>query len=127
MRQPRTPMPIENRAKQFMPFTALKGLPEALAAKEKIVVPKILRTEEMEQELDRQAAEIKKGIILSVIYYHNDEYIKLTGMVAEKSSYCCNPKLYFTLFTRILLMHGIRFTSKQLIQSSSVFFKIILT
>ena len=37
----------------------------------------------MAQELDRQAAEIKKGIILSVIYYHNDEYIKLTGMVAQ--------------------------------------------
>lgn len=83
MKQSRTPMPIENRAKQFMPFAALKGLPEALAAKEKIVVPKILRTEEMAQELDRQTAEIKKGIILSVIYYHNDEYIKLTGMVAQ--------------------------------------------
>lgn len=28
-------MPIEERAKQFMPFAALRGLPEALAAKEK--------------------------------------------------------------------------------------------
>lgn len=30
-------MPVEERAKQFMPFAALKGLPEALAAKEKTV------------------------------------------------------------------------------------------
>ena len=31
----------EDRAKQFMPFAALKGYPEALRKKEKIVVPKI--------------------------------------------------------------------------------------
>lgn len=35
--KPKHKMPIEERAKQFMPFTALKGLPEALAAKEKTV------------------------------------------------------------------------------------------
>jgi len=35
--KPRHKMPIEERAKQFMPFAALKGLPEALAAKEKII------------------------------------------------------------------------------------------
>ena len=33
-------MSRENRAKQFMPFAALKGLEEALEKKEKIVVPK---------------------------------------------------------------------------------------
>ena len=32
--KPHTPMSIENRAKQFMPFSALKGLYEALASKE---------------------------------------------------------------------------------------------
>lgn len=31
-------MPIEERAKQFMPFAALKGLPEALAAKEEQIM-----------------------------------------------------------------------------------------
>ena len=34
-------MPVSDRAKQFMPFSALKGLDEALRAKEKIVVPKV--------------------------------------------------------------------------------------
>ena len=33
----RPKMSVENRAKQFMPFAALKGLPEALAKKEKKV------------------------------------------------------------------------------------------
>ena len=36
----------EDRAKQFMPFAALKGYPEALRKKEKIVVPKIELPEE---------------------------------------------------------------------------------
>lgn len=33
--KPRRRMSVQDRAKQFMPFAALKGLPEALAAKEK--------------------------------------------------------------------------------------------
>ena len=48
--RPRTKMSIENRAKQFMPFAALKGLPDALAAKEKIVVEKIELSSDMEEE-----------------------------------------------------------------------------
>lgn len=34
-------MSTKDRARQFMPFSALKGLEEALAEKEKIVVSKI--------------------------------------------------------------------------------------
>lgn len=45
--KPRSKMPIEDRAKQFMPFAALKGLPEALAAKEKAVSPKYELSKEM--------------------------------------------------------------------------------
>lgn len=33
--KPRAKMPVSERAKQFMPFAALKGLPEALEKKEK--------------------------------------------------------------------------------------------
>lgn len=36
--KPGNKMPIEERAKQFMPFAALKGLPEALAAKEEQIM-----------------------------------------------------------------------------------------
>ena len=41
--KPKQKMPIEERAKQFMPFSALKGLEEALASKEKIIVPGLCR------------------------------------------------------------------------------------
>lgn len=81
--KPRNKMPIEDRAKQFMPFAALKGLPDALAAKEKITVPKAELSEEMAEELDHRMHELSKGKIATVVYFHKDEYIKITGMVAR--------------------------------------------
>ena len=45
----RTKMSREERAKQFMPFAALKGYPEALQKKEKIVVPKVELSEDYQE------------------------------------------------------------------------------
>lgn len=59
--RPKNKMPIADRAKQFMPFAALKGLPEALSAKEKITVPQIELDPEMADELDRKMHPPKKG------------------------------------------------------------------
>lgn len=81
--KPKHKMPIEDRAKQFMPFAALKGLPDALAAKEKITVPKMELSEEMAEELNRKMHALFKGRIAAVVYFHKDEYIKITGMVAR--------------------------------------------
>ncbi len=81
--KPKHKMPIEDRAKQFMPFAALKGLPDALAAREKITVPRIELSEEMAEELDRKMHCLIKGQIASVVYFNKDEYIKVTGMVAR--------------------------------------------
>lgn len=76
-------MPIEERAKQFMPFAALRGLPDALAQKEKVLVPKIELSPEMEEELDRQMHRLAKGQMACVVYFHQGEYIKITGLVAR--------------------------------------------
>ena len=81
--RPKTKMPIADRAKQFMPFSALKGLSEALAAKERIVVPKVELSEEMAEELDRKMHLLTRGSMATVIYFHQDEYLKITGMVAR--------------------------------------------
>ncbi len=81
--RPKHKMPIEDRSLQFMPFAALRGLPDALAAREKITVPKIELSEEMAEELDRKMHDLVKGQIASVIYFHRDEYLKITGMVAR--------------------------------------------
>ena len=72
-----------DRAKQFMPFAALKGYEEALRRKEKIVVEKIELSEEMKEELDRQFQQIKQNDIVTVVYYEEEEYLRITGMVAK--------------------------------------------
>lgn len=81
--KPKNKMPIEERAKQFMPFAALRGLPDALAAKEKVLVPKIELSPEMAEELDRRMHLIAKGKMATVVYFSNGEYIKITGLVAR--------------------------------------------
>lgn len=79
----RPKMSREDRAKQFMPFAALKGYPEALQKKEKIVVPKVEFSEEYAEVLDRKLHQIKKNDIITVVYFYDNEYLKKTGMVSR--------------------------------------------
>lgn len=81
--KPKHKMSIEERAKQFMPFSALKGLNEALAEKEKIIVPKIELSEDGAVELDRKMHTLKCGKIATIVYYDNENYLRITGMVAK--------------------------------------------
>lgn len=77
--------PKADRAKLFLPFDALKGFREALAEKERIVVPKTELSEDRKEELDRLLHQIKPGDIITVVYFHNEEYVKLTGMLSRIS------------------------------------------
>lgn len=79
----RPKMTREDRAKQFMPFAALKGYPEALAKKEKVVVPKAEISEEYAQMLDQKLRRVAKNDIITVVYFCNGEYLKKTGMVSR--------------------------------------------
>lgn len=79
----RPKMSPADRAKQFMPFAALKGYEEALRRKEKIIVEKVELSEEMKDELDRQFKLIGQNDIITVVYYAEEEYLKITGMVAR--------------------------------------------
>lgn len=71
-----------DRAKQFLPFDALKGFREALAQKEKIIVPRIELDEETLRRLAFRLNQVKKGQIIKVVYYHLGEYLALEGMVS---------------------------------------------
>lgn len=79
----RPKMTREDRAKQFMPFAALKGYPEALAKKEKIVVPKAEVSEEYAQMLDQKLRRVSRNDIITVVYFSDGEYLKKTGMVSR--------------------------------------------
>lgn len=79
--KPKAPMPVSERAKIFAPFAALKGLPEALAEKEKVREPKKELSEEMEEELNSVLVSLQKGQIVTAVYYNSKEqqYTQLTG------------------------------------------------
>lgn len=72
-----------DRAKQFMPFDALTGFREALAEKERIIVPKRDLSEEQKEELDRKLRQITRNDIITVEYFQNGEYVQVTGMVSR--------------------------------------------
>lgn len=82
-KKPINKMPVSDRAKQFMPFSALKGLDEALRTKEKIVVPKVGLSPEMAEELDYKMHLLEKGKVTTIIYFSSGEYVKMTGLVAR--------------------------------------------
>ena len=85
----RAPMPSARRAKQFAPFDALKGLKEAIAAREKRTEPKRELTEEMVTEIDEMLSALQKGQRVTVIYYVSveQEYLQITGTVKKVDSY----------------------------------------
>ena len=76
----RPQMTREERAKQFMPFAALKGYPAALRKKEKIVVPKAELSEEQAGLLDRKLRCVEKNDMVSVIYFFREEYLMVSRM-----------------------------------------------
>lgn len=74
---------MSDRARQFLPFDALKGFKEAIKKREKIKVDKIELSEDLAAELSYKLSQVKKGMIIKVIHYQDDEYIETFGMVSE--------------------------------------------
>lgn len=79
----RIKMDRQNRARQFMPFDALKGFREALREKERILVPRRELSEEQKEELDFRCKQICKKDMLTVEYFQDGEYVQVTGMVSK--------------------------------------------
>ena len=88
-RGPRAPMPPSRRAKQFAPFQALKGLNEAIAAKEKRPEPRKELTEYMKEQINNTLLELRKGQQVTVVYYGamEQETLQITGTVMKVDAY----------------------------------------
>ena len=80
-KEKREPMPVSERAKQFMPFAAVKGLEEALERKrrERMLVERAVLSQDMEEALKEKMAVLEKGMEISVAYYCAGEYLLLRG------------------------------------------------
>ena len=72
-----------NRATQFLPFDALKGFKEAIKEKEKIKVDKIILSSEDEEKLSYYLGQVKKMMMVELIYYKSNNYIKIKGIVSQ--------------------------------------------
>ena len=85
----RAPMPPSRRAKQFAPFDALKGLKEAIAAKERRPEPRRELTEDEKAEINRILTNLRKGQQITVVYYGEweQESLQITGEVMKVDAY----------------------------------------
>lgn len=88
-KQVRAPMSRSRRAKQFQPFNALRGLYEAIAAKEKIPTPRRILADDAIEETNKTLTTLQKGQIVTVVYYgtYEQDYIQLTGPVTKIDTY----------------------------------------
>lgn len=76
-------MPNNDRAKQFMPFDALKGFKEEIKKRNKVVVKKKILSEDDLAELERKIKLIEVGHIVTLIYFDEKDYIKVSGVVSK--------------------------------------------
>lgn len=85
----RTPMPIKQRAKQFMMFDAMKGLTEAIADKERQYAPRKELSEGRIEEINQQLSLINKGDVVSITYYcqYGKQYRLIVGQVSKIDCY----------------------------------------
>lgn len=85
----RAPMPRSRRAKQFMPFDALRGLKEAIAAKERVTEPRRYLSDDTIAEINDTLLRLQKGQLITVVYYgvYEQAYLQLTGPVVKVDPY----------------------------------------
>lgn len=76
-------MSRENRAKQFQPFAALRGLTEALREVERETVPRAELCEEEAERLNRRLLRLRRGQRASVSYNREDGYSTVCGVVSR--------------------------------------------
>lgn len=72
-----------DRAKQFLPFDAVKGLQEALREKEIEHEERIDLAEESLEKLEEEFNKIEIGRKVKIKYYKDGKYVVITGNVSK--------------------------------------------
>ena len=81
MQHKRPKMTLLQRAKQFMPFAALKGFQELLEETARYTENRKELSEEQLEELDRQLYSMVRGQRVRVIYYTGRYYHQVEGVL----------------------------------------------
>lgn len=71
------------RAKIFLSFDSLKGFSQMIKQKQRIVVERKELSLDSCDLLNYKVHQIKPGKMIKVIYYNQNEYVALEGMVAK--------------------------------------------
>ncbi len=74
------------RAKQFLPFDAVKGLQFALREKENLCISKVELSDEQIENISNLLGVTKIGDSIEVVYYDNKQYKKIQGKVTKISN-----------------------------------------
>ena len=69
------------RAKQFMPFAALKGFEDLLAAVARHKEPRVELSEDQIEEVNKVLQTVRCGDWVRVVYYDKHKYTELIGPV----------------------------------------------
>ena len=88
------------RAKQFLPFDALKGFRESLEKTELLFESKKILSDDSEEELNKVFLSLDVGNRVLVKYYDGIEYIETYGIIKKiesiyKNLYLSNSKISF--------------------------------
>lgn len=75
--------PHPDRARQFMPFAALRGYYDLVHAKEVVPEPRRPLSEEEARELDEAIASLSKGDVVRCRYYADGGYCETEGAVSQ--------------------------------------------
>lgn len=72
---------MSDRARQFMPFSALKGFGELVREKERIVVAKKELSVDDAEELSRKISSLEKGTMAKITHFCRGEYLVTEGIL----------------------------------------------
>lgn len=73
---------MSDRARQFAPFSALKGFHELAKEKERVTVEKREISEDKQNELSDKMMLVQKGMMVKIVCFEGGEYISVEGMVS---------------------------------------------
>ena len=73
----------QDRARQFMPFAALRGYYDKIREKQRIKESKRKLSEYEEEKLSYKLNQLQKGQMVSVTYYNVDAYETIEGLISN--------------------------------------------
>ncbi len=74
---------MSDRARQFMPFAALKGYYDLIKEEERIKEPRREISEDDARTINKRLLALKKSRMVRITYYDKDSYVTTEGMLSS--------------------------------------------